>query len=69
MEYDKDLNTCINIAHRVTSSMGWRSDEPLEPAGEEIGARPTLDAGSPHPSGIAHQSITLREVEPCSDLE
>ena len=23
MEYDRDLNACINIAHRVTSSMGW----------------------------------------------
>jgi len=34
MEYDRDLNACINIAHRVTSSMGWRSSEPLEPANE-----------------------------------
>jgi IS605 OrfB family transposase len=23
MEYDRDLNACVNIAHRVTSSMGW----------------------------------------------
>jgi len=23
MEYDRDLNACINIAHRVMSSMGW----------------------------------------------
>jgi len=25
MEYDRDLNACINIAHRVMSSMGWGS--------------------------------------------
>jgi len=52
MEYDRDLNACINIAHRVTSSMGWRSGELLEPAGEEIGARPILDTESPRPSGV-----------------
>jgi hypothetical protein len=23
MEYDRDLNTCINIAHRVMNSMEW----------------------------------------------
>ncbi|NHV05791.1 MAG: transposase [Thaumarchaeota archaeon] len=46
MEYDRDLNACVNIAHRVTSSMGWRSSEPLEPANEEIGVKPTLNAGS-----------------------
>jgi len=28
MEYDRDLNACINIAHRVMSSMGWGSCEP-----------------------------------------
>lgn len=32
MEYDRDLNACINIAHRVMSSMGWRSCEPRKPA-------------------------------------
>ncbi|MGQ9469022.1 MAG: hypothetical protein ACUVTD_04260 [Nitrososphaerales archaeon] len=46
MEYDRDLDTCINIAHKVMSSMRWRSCEPLEPANEEIGAKPTLNAGS-----------------------
>jgi len=25
MEYDRDLNACINIAHRVMSSVGWGS--------------------------------------------
>jgi len=34
MEYDRDLNAAINIAHRVMNSMGWRSCEPLEPAGD-----------------------------------
>jgi len=28
MEYDRDLNACINIAHRVMSSMRWGSREP-----------------------------------------
>jgi len=46
MEYDRDLNACINIAHRVMSSMGWRSREPRKPAYDEIGAKPTLNAGS-----------------------
>jgi putative transposase len=46
MEYDRDLNACINIAHRIMSSMGWRSCEPLEPADEEIGVKPTLNAGN-----------------------
>jgi len=32
MEYDRDLNACINIAHRVMSSMGWRRSEPRGPA-------------------------------------
>jgi len=41
----KDI-ACVNIAHRVMSSMGWRSSEPLEPANEEIGVKPTLNAGS-----------------------
>jgi len=30
MEYDRDLNACINIAHRVTSSMGWGSRDAPE---------------------------------------
>ena len=47
MEYDRDLNACINIAHRVMSSMGWGRCEPSEPADEEIGVKPTLNAGSP----------------------
>ncbi len=42
----------MRIAHRVTSSMGWRRCEPLEPADEEVGAKPTLNAGSPYPSGV-----------------
>jgi len=46
IEYDRDLNACVNIAHRVTSSMGWGSCEPPEPADEETGAKPTPNAGS-----------------------
>ena len=47
MEYDRDLNASINIAHRVMSSMGWRSSETRKPADEGIGEKPTLNAGSP----------------------
>jgi len=28
MEYDRDLNACVNIAHRVMSSVGWVWGEP-----------------------------------------
>ena len=48
MEYDRDLNASINIAHRVMSSVGWRSCEPRKPACEGSGAKPPLNAGS-HP--------------------
>ncbi len=46
MKYDRDLNACINIAHRVMSSMGWRSREPLEPADVTEGVKPQANAGS-----------------------
>lgn len=46
MEYDRDLNACVNIVHRVMSSVGWRSREPLEPADEGMGVKPTLTARS-----------------------
>jgi len=46
MEYDRDLNACINIAHRVMSSMGWGSREPREPADVIGGAKPQANAGS-----------------------
>jgi len=47
MEYDRDLNACINIAHRVMSSMGWRSCEPREPADVRNSEKLSLNAGSP----------------------
>jgi len=48
MEYDRDLNVCINIAHRVMSSMGWRRCEPRGPAYEARTQRRKdwLNAGS-----------------------
>ena len=48
MEYDRDLNACINIAHRVMSSVGWGSCEPREPVEEAGGVKPQLNAGSPY---------------------
>jgi IS605 OrfB family transposase len=55
MEYNRDLNACVNIAHRVTSSMGWGRCEPPKPADEEIGVKPTLNAGSPiREGGVVH---------------
>jgi len=46
MEYDRDLNACINIAHRVMSSMGWRSCEPRGPAYVTGGVKSLPNAGS-----------------------
>ncbi|MGB9779050.1 MAG: RNA-guided endonuclease InsQ/TnpB family protein, partial [Candidatus Bathyarchaeales archaeon] len=60
MEYDRDLNACVNIAHRVMSSMGWRSREPLEPADEEIGGKPPLNAGSPRLKPWAAHEASMR---------
>lgn len=49
MEYDRDLNACVNIARRVISSAGWRSCEPRKPVDEGNGVKPSLNAGSPLP--------------------
>ena len=46
MEYDRDLNACINIARRVMRSAGWGSCEPPGPADEGRGVKPSLNAGS-----------------------
>ncbi|MHA1506923.1 MAG: RNA-guided endonuclease TnpB family protein [Candidatus Asgardarchaeia archaeon] len=49
MKYDRDLNACINIAHRVMSSMGWGSCEPPKPAdvARKQSRKGRLNAGSP----------------------
>jgi IS605 OrfB family transposase len=46
MEYDRDLNACINIARRLMRSAGWGSCGPPEPADEGKGVKPSLNAGS-----------------------
>jgi IS605 OrfB family transposase len=46
MEYDRDLNACINIARRLMRSAGWGSCEPPGPADEGRGVKPSLNAGS-----------------------
>ena len=46
MKYNRDLNACVNIAHALMRCMGWGSCEPSEPADEEIGVKPTLNAGN-----------------------
>ncbi|KUK29522.1 MAG: hypothetical protein PWR26_102 [Methanosarcinales archaeon] len=46
IEYDRDLNACIIIARRVTSSTGWGSCEPPEPADEGGSVKLQLNAGS-----------------------
>jgi len=46
MEYDRDLNSCINIARRVMSSAGWGSCEPPKPADEARGVKPQPNAGN-----------------------
>jgi hypothetical protein len=55
MEYDRDLNACINIARRLMRSAGWGSCEPPEPADEGKGVKPSLNAGSSaFKGGVAH---------------
>ena len=55
MEYDRDLNACINIARRVTSSMGWGRREPPEPADEAGGVKHLLTPEAPGFSrGVVH---------------
>jgi len=44
--YNRDLNACINIAHALMSSMGWRRCEPRGPAYVTGGVKPRADAGS-----------------------
>jgi IS605 OrfB family transposase len=63
LKYDRDLNACINIAHRVMSSMGWGRREPPEPADEEIGVKPTLNAGSPQASAVGSSPFLNRGSE------
>jgi hypothetical protein len=54
MEYDRDLNACINIARRVMRSAGWRSLA-FEPADEGKGVKPLLTPEAPDFSrGVAH---------------
>jgi len=36
----------LRIAHALTRRMGWGSRDAPEPADEEIGVKPTLNAGS-----------------------
>jgi putative transposase len=44
--YNRDLNACVNIAHRVMSSMGWGSCEPPKPAYVTESAKLQANAGS-----------------------
>jgi len=46
MEYDRDLNSCMNIARGAMSSAGWGSREPPEPADGARGVKPQPNAGS-----------------------
>jgi len=50
--YNRDLNATINIAHALMRRMGWGSSEPPEPAYEEMGVKPSLNAGSPPTSVV-----------------
>jgi len=45
-EHTKYALSKLSIAHALTRRMGWGSSEPPEPADEEIGVKPTLNAGS-----------------------
>jgi hypothetical protein len=52
---------CVNIAHALTRGMGWGSREPPEPAYEETGVKPALNAGSPQASAVG-SSLTQLHV-------
>ncbi|MEG9193843.1 MAG: transposase [Candidatus Methanoglobus sp.] len=55
MEYDRDLNACINIARRLMRSAGWGNCEPPEPADEGRGVKHPLTPEAPDFSrGVAH---------------
>jgi len=54
MEYDRDLNACINIARRLMRSAGWGSLA-FEPADEGKGVKHPLAPEAPDFSrGAAH---------------
>jgi len=58
MEYDRDLNASINIAHRVISSMG---DVSLPNQQMRRGRRKaTLNAGSPQASAVGSSQALHR---------
>jgi len=43
LRLDRQFSPCVKEMH----GMGWGSREPPEPAKEEIGVKPALNAGSP----------------------
>jgi len=45
-EHTKYALSKLSIAHALTRCMGWGSSESPEPADEEIGVKPTLNAGN-----------------------
>jgi len=45
-EHTKYALSKLSIAHALMRGMGWGSSESPEPADEEIGVKPTLNAGS-----------------------
>ncbi|MEM3833051.1 MAG: transposase [Thermoprotei archaeon] len=60
MEYDRDLNACINIAHRVMGSMGWRSCELRKPADVTGSVKLQANAGSSRPQSWRSSLIKLK---------
>ncbi len=61
MEYNRDLNACINIAYALTRRMGWGSCESPEPADVTEGVKPQANAGSPiRKGGVVHLRLYLR---------
>lgn len=58
MEYDRDLNAAINIAHRLMWSMGWRSSEPLGLVYDGLDVKSPPNAGSSRLSWSSSQYFT-----------
>ncbi len=59
MEYDRDLNACVNIARRVTSSTGWRSREPRKPADVTDMRKASVERWKPLPKGRDSSLLTV----------
>lgn len=58
-------NAAISIVHALMKKREWRSFEPCKPANEEIGIKPTLNAGS---SDFSQGRFTNKLIHEINDI-